>query len=67
MWMLAKVRGNNNFSGKQGRMGGNEMRCFCYMCHLVRLTTGRGKTLLKLSEKISVGRGAQCYTSFRLA
>src|SRR5438874_8512213 len=45
--MLAKVWRNNNFTGKQCRVCGNDCRRRRQVCHPVRLTTSRGKSLLK--------------------
>src|SRR6266699_1912542 len=53
--MLAKVWRNNQFTGHQGRMLGNDGGSPYQVCRLVRLPTSRGESLLKVCEKISVG------------
>jgi hypothetical protein len=64
--MLAKVWRNNKFTGHQGRMLGNNGGSLCKVCRLVRLTTSRGESLLKVCEKISVGWIVQSSSSFEM-
>src|SRR5258708_38480769 len=65
--MLAKVWRNNQFTGHQGRMLGNNSGSLCQACYLVRLTTSRGESLLKVCEKISVGWIVQSSSSFEMS
>src|SRR6266581_191484 len=64
--MLAKVWRDNQFTGAEGRVSGNDGRGFCQVCDLVSLTTCRGESLLKAYEKISVGWSVQRYSSFEI-
>jgi len=64
--MLAKVGRDNQFTGAEGRVSGNDGRGFCQVCDLVRLTTCRGESLLKANEKITRRWSVQGYSSFEI-
>src|SRR5262249_52231769 len=62
--MLTKVWRNNNFTGNQCGVGGNDLCSLCQASYLVRLTPSRGESPLKAGEKICRGWMTQSYSSF---